>query len=360
MLVKKWNPYLVLGLPENAEAQEIRKAFRLLALRCHPDKSPPEERLAAEEVFKDLSGAYDILRDPKRRQEYDLSMSQRSKTSLGRRRDRAGSCGANVHQRSWERARTASHRSTESPTDWEPRTAPPTSWGWAPPSPNSGAMHKPIGVSPKASRVWFARGSAVVGRAYKGQEVGELATMRMDALQDLAEWANGNPMAVIDVRGCALKDEIGQRQRDALGLARCEHTFAFLTNKCGVAAEQCHAARRLGDDFQGVELRAMIRLEVNGAFEGGTSNELSCGSTLGDVASKCGARDSAKKHLMVEVSYVGGERLAQRRIAYLRRCLAGLGLPIHKISGRARPGISEEAVFLLYEELPPLDDLLQG
>src|SRR6266704_5294611 len=61
--------YEILGVKKNASAEEIRKAFRKLARKYHPDINPGDK--AAEEKFKALSEANDVLSDPKKRKIYD-------------------------------------------------------------------------------------------------------------------------------------------------------------------------------------------------------------------------------------------------------------------------------------------------
>ena len=61
--------YEILGIPETAKPEEIKKVYRKLAFQYHPDKNPGDKR--AEEKFKEISGAYYVLIDPKRRAEYD-------------------------------------------------------------------------------------------------------------------------------------------------------------------------------------------------------------------------------------------------------------------------------------------------
>jgi len=61
--------YKVLGVPETASADEIKRAFRKLARQYHPDRNPDDK--AAEERMKEISEASDVLSDPKKRTEYD-------------------------------------------------------------------------------------------------------------------------------------------------------------------------------------------------------------------------------------------------------------------------------------------------
>ncbi len=62
--------YKILGLSENASVDEIKKAYRKLAKEYHPDAKGGDKK--SEERFKGISEAYAVLKDPKRRQEYDL------------------------------------------------------------------------------------------------------------------------------------------------------------------------------------------------------------------------------------------------------------------------------------------------
>src|SRR5580698_1545260 len=61
--------YEILGVKKSASADDIRKAFRKLARKYHPDVNPGDK--SAEEKFKTLSEANDVLSDPKKRKIYD-------------------------------------------------------------------------------------------------------------------------------------------------------------------------------------------------------------------------------------------------------------------------------------------------
>ncbi len=63
------DPYLELGVPRTASAEEIRRAFRKLAKQYHPDRNPGDK--PAEERFKRVSGAFDILGDEDKRKKFD-------------------------------------------------------------------------------------------------------------------------------------------------------------------------------------------------------------------------------------------------------------------------------------------------
>jgi molecular chaperone DnaJ len=63
--------YEILGVPKDADLQVIKKAYRSLALKHHPDRVPAEEKKAAEEKFKEISEAYGVLSDPQKRKTYD-------------------------------------------------------------------------------------------------------------------------------------------------------------------------------------------------------------------------------------------------------------------------------------------------
>src|SRR5436309_2717814 len=61
--------YKILGLGKNASEEEVKKAYRKLARQYHPDRNPGDKR--AEERFKEVSQAHDVLSDPEKRKQYD-------------------------------------------------------------------------------------------------------------------------------------------------------------------------------------------------------------------------------------------------------------------------------------------------
>jgi len=63
--------YDVLGIEKTSTEQEIKKAYRRLALKWHPDKNP-NNKVDAEKKFKEISEAYDVLSDKEKRKVYDL------------------------------------------------------------------------------------------------------------------------------------------------------------------------------------------------------------------------------------------------------------------------------------------------
>lgn len=63
--------YNTLGVDKNASQDEIKKAYRKLAMEWHPDRHKEDDKKKAEGKFKQINQAYEILSDPEKRQAYD-------------------------------------------------------------------------------------------------------------------------------------------------------------------------------------------------------------------------------------------------------------------------------------------------
>ena len=79
--------YTILGITKNASADEIKKAYRKLAMQYHPDRNPGDK--AAEAKFKDINEAYEVLKDDQKRAAYDRYGHQAFAGGMG------GGAGAN-------------------------------------------------------------------------------------------------------------------------------------------------------------------------------------------------------------------------------------------------------------------------
>ena len=84
--------YETLGVAEGASPDEIKSAYRKLAMQWHPDRN--QGNAEAEEKFKEISGAYEVLSDPGKRQDYDLQRQGRGP-------------GSGPHQQHWHEFRHA-------------------------------------------------------------------------------------------------------------------------------------------------------------------------------------------------------------------------------------------------------------
>src|SRR5215213_4232549 len=83
------DPYNALGLSREATQEDIRKTHRKLVRKYHPDANPEDPR--AEERFKEVQQAYEVLSDEKKRREYDEGLRASSRRSPGRPRSKESS-----------------------------------------------------------------------------------------------------------------------------------------------------------------------------------------------------------------------------------------------------------------------------
>mmetsp|Transcript_51602 Transcript_51602/g.63128 ORF Transcript_51602/g.63128 Transcript_51602/m.63128 type:complete len:350 (+) Transcript_51602:51-1100(+) len=341
------NPYVVLGIQVGAAEEDVKKAYRTLALQCHPDKRPPEERQAAEQLFKDLRQAYDILRDPEKRSAFDAvyrrpRSCQRFPSGLA----------ASILRRHSRRPRSA--------------CAPDLDCGWnTKPTFRETEKEKsgPVAVAHGApfvgatfvDHIWFARGSASVGRAYKGQEAEELAADRQNALSAAATWLRGNPQGtcLLEVRGCSQRGEVPWRQQESLAKARCDKTMNFLTKQLDVPTDRLRWVSLIRDDFQGVELVGMRRLCVDGGFLNGGSLLLGDETTIPAITRFLLADPADDRMLFFEVTYTEDfQTLASRRKSALLAALGGPSRLKRRVSGGTRAGLSDEVAFYTFDRFP--------
>lgn len=70
-MAKRKDWYKILGVEKTATEAEIKKAYRAGALKWHPDRHPAEKKDEAEEQFRQIAEAYEVLSDPEKKGKYD-------------------------------------------------------------------------------------------------------------------------------------------------------------------------------------------------------------------------------------------------------------------------------------------------
>ena len=88
--------YEILGVSCDADHEILKKAYRRLAKKYHPDRRPEDAR--AEESFKELQEAYYVLKDPAKRDRYDADVLGRKNHGSGQGKNAAGARGAGVSE----------------------------------------------------------------------------------------------------------------------------------------------------------------------------------------------------------------------------------------------------------------------
>ena len=110
--------YHVLGVPRTASADEIKKAYRKLALKYHPDQNPGNK--VAEDKFKEINAAYSVLGDEQKRAQYDRYGSADAYASSSSRGSSAGT-GTYTNDPFWDwftQQTTASSNETHYTYKW--------------------------------------------------------------------------------------------------------------------------------------------------------------------------------------------------------------------------------------------------
>ena len=92
MAVNYKDYYAILGVPKTAAAKDIKSAYRKLARKWHPDANPDNAK-EAEEKFKDISEAYEVLGDSEKRSKYDVLGSDWQRAANDAARQRSGGTG---------------------------------------------------------------------------------------------------------------------------------------------------------------------------------------------------------------------------------------------------------------------------
>ena len=117
------NYYQTLGVTSDASPEQIKKEFRSLARRYHPDLNPGDK--VAEERFKQINEAYDILSDEKKRQQYDVQLFGTSRRRFTRTRNGNSDFISNL----WQDLKNQGNPSTKPKP---PRTRPKTNTDYSP------------------------------------------------------------------------------------------------------------------------------------------------------------------------------------------------------------------------------------
>ena len=100
--------YKILGVSEDADAKEIKAKYRKLAMKYHPDRNPNDKK--AEEMFKTVSEAYEILGDENKRKKYEEKRKNKRNSNNSQRFDEKKSSRAEQNSESAKRGAEAFFR----------------------------------------------------------------------------------------------------------------------------------------------------------------------------------------------------------------------------------------------------------
>mmetsp|Transcript_63578 Transcript_63578/g.113142 ORF Transcript_63578/g.113142 Transcript_63578/m.113142 type:complete len:425 (+) Transcript_63578:83-1357(+) len=393
--------YKVLGVAETADLDDIKRAYKRLALKFHPDKAPSKERNRNENLFKDLAGAYDKIRDPKRRDEYDERRSKSvpvvpkrtaeaedlpatrpaTPAEMQRRLFRQQSAARSASLASNGGVAPASELLRNLGMDAPRKDAQMASVNATVPSMGKdgsrqdsrprpgaarpGARHggrrpatapEEFGTRRAAAqlqrtpsgRAVFTHGSSLVSQLSKGgQQAEEGETLGF--LRTMADWVlfSCASRGLLEVRGCVQRGEVPAGREEALSNARIHSTLDYLTATCLVPAERCRVSNLRGEESRGVEIRAMAPVCLDCSFKAESTDLEDVGTLDAAIDALAGA---SCRRLYVEVRFSTSQRTAQRRMAALMGCLISRGLSRKRFRGQVRAGLTDEAAFYAYDE----------
>ncbi|TVQ21647.1 MAG: J domain-containing protein [Leptolyngbya sp. DLM2.Bin15] len=230
------NYYQILGVPRDATLDEIKKAFRALARKYHPDMNPGDK--SAEERFKDLGEAYEVLSDVSRREQYDR-FSQYWKQPGFQRKARNGGRGTDdinfsdfpdfnsfvdqlLNRREETAARPAPRATPASP---RPAAAPSTAPRSASPSAGAPPRRSP---PPKAGATPSARARDTEARLTVPLETAYAGGRERIRLEDGRSLEVNMPAAMMDGQRIRLKGQGSQGGDLYLKITLAPHAFFSL------------------------------------------------------------------------------------------------------------------------------------
>jgi len=109
------DPYEILGIPTDADEESIKKAYRKLALKCHPDRQQSEaDKESAHDTFAKVAAAYDVLTDPVKR--YDWKQTKESATATATSPSSTTSANGNSKSASRQTTKSSSRSTSRQPS----------------------------------------------------------------------------------------------------------------------------------------------------------------------------------------------------------------------------------------------------